>query len=90
MVIFGTSIDIGLALLLIAVLAKYGGVKLDGRPLNFVSAGALAFILAGVLGGATLGFTLPPVVNTVLNVIGAIAVVIGTLLSAYSLVMSSK
>lgn len=90
MAIFGASVDLGLALLLVAVAARYAGLKLDGRPLNLFAAGALVFVLAGVLSGVNFGFTIPPVVGTVLNAVGTIAVVVGALLAVYKLVMSEK
>lgn len=90
MVLFGAGIDVGLALLLVAVFAKYGGIKLDGMPLNLLAVGGLAFILAGVLSTAGVGFTMPTLVGTVLNVVGAIATVVGAVLAAYSLVMRGK
>lgn len=90
MVIFGAGIDLGLVLLLSAVLVKYGGIKLASKQLNLLATGAVFFILAGVLSGVNLGFTIPPAVDMILNIIGAIAVVIGVLWSAYSLVMSKK
>lgn len=90
MAIFGAGLDVGLALLLAAVFVKYAGVKLEGRPLNLLAAGAVFFILAGVLSGVNLGYTLPAVVDMALNIIGTIAVVIGVLWSVYLLVMSKK
>lgn len=90
MPIFGAGLDLGLALLLAAVFVKYAGIKLGGRPLNLLAAGAVFFILAGVLSAVNLGFTIPAMVDTVLSAIGAIAVVVGALWSAYLLVMSKK
>ncbi|MBI3412514.1 MAG: hypothetical protein HY051_00340 [Candidatus Aenigmarchaeota archaeon] len=88
--IFGTGIDLGLALLLAVVFVKYAGIKLGNRPLNLLTAGAMFFILAGVLNGANLGFTLPAIVDTALNTIGAIAVVLGVLWSACLLTTAKK
>jgi len=90
MAIFGAGLDVGLALLLVAVFAKYGGIKLDGMPLNLLAVGGLAFILAGVLSTAQVGFAIPPAVGTVLNAVGAIATVVGAVLAAYSLVMRRR
>jgi len=90
MAIFGAGIDVGLALLLAAVFVKYAGVKLNGKPLNLLTAGAVFFILAGVLSGVNIGYEIPALVDMALNIIGTIAVVVGTLWSAYLLVMSKK
>lgn len=95
MVYFTTGVDVGLALLLAALLAKYASLKLEARTLNLLTSGALLFILAGVLealnvlGALNLG-ALSTGVNLVLNTAGGIAVAVAALWSVYSLVTGRK
>ncbi len=91
MALFGAGLDIGLALLLAVAFIKYVGIKVESsRPQNLLAAGAIFFILAGVIGGATLGFSLPTALDMILNTIGALAVAAGAIWLVYLLVIAKK
>ena len=90
MVLFGAGIDVGLALLLAAVFISYAKIKVNTKAVSLITAGAVLYILAGVLAAVNLGFTMPALIDVIINIIGTIAVVIGAVWAAYSLLPLKK
>jgi len=87
MVLFEGVVGYAIALLLGLALAEYAKVRKSAeKPLTWIAAGAVLFLLTGIFGLQFTLFTIPPIVAEIVQILGFIAVLVGGLWATYELI----